>query len=306
MTAETFTLAHLSDLHIAPLPRPTLPLLLNKRALGYLSWRRKRGRVHRVEILDALWRDLQTRRPDHVAITGDLVNISLPGEFVQAAAWLERLGAANWISVVPGNHDAYVAVPWAHSLGLWRDYMGDTPAAADGTTFPFVRRRGPLALIGLSSAHPTPPLKASGRLGGAQLAALERLLAATGAEGLCRVVMLHHPPLAPRSFWRKALDDAGALRAVIARRGAELVLHGHTHLADSAWLDSAAGPVAALGVPSGSAVPHGRTPGSHYHLYEIASRNDGWDVTVRARRYDAAGATFFEAGARSLALPRSA
>jgi hypothetical protein len=45
---------------------------------------------------------------------------------------------------------------------------------ADGTPFPFVRRRGPLALIGVSSAVPTPPLMATGRLGRAQLDALDR------------------------------------------------------------------------------------------------------------------------------------
>ena len=60
-----------------------------------------------------------------------------------------------------------------HFAGAFAKYLrGD--AAVDGAPFPFVRRRGPLALIGVSSAVPTPPLMATGRLGRAQLDALDR------------------------------------------------------------------------------------------------------------------------------------
>ena len=41
-----FTLAHLSDPHLAPLPKPRLRELMGKRALGYLNWVRNRKRVH--------------------------------------------------------------------------------------------------------------------------------------------------------------------------------------------------------------------------------------------------------------------
>ena len=53
--------------------------------------------------------------------------------------------------------------------------------------FPFVRRRGPLALIGLSTAVPTPPFMATGRLGEAQLARLgETLVALAAREAVSR------------------------------------------------------------------------------------------------------------------------
>ena len=58
----TFTLAHLSDAHIGPLPRVTLKELGNKRGLGYINWRRGRGRAHDMDLLRRLVADLVTQR----------------------------------------------------------------------------------------------------------------------------------------------------------------------------------------------------------------------------------------------------
>ena len=74
------------------MPRGITPLL-GKRGLGWLSWQLRRRHVHRPEVLEALLLDLEHARPDHVVVTGDLTNISLPEEFEIARGWLERLGA---------------------------------------------------------------------------------------------------------------------------------------------------------------------------------------------------------------------
>ena len=79
-----FTLAHLSDPHLPPLPAARLRDLANKRALGYLNWRRNRRKFHRRDVLDALVSDIRTQTPDHIAVTGDLVNLSLEAEFAPA------------------------------------------------------------------------------------------------------------------------------------------------------------------------------------------------------------------------------
>ena len=221
-----FQLAHFSDPHIAPLPEVRPWQLANKRFLGWLSWKRRRQRVHRREILDALAADLQAQAPDHVVVTGDITNIALPEEFRQAGDWLGALGAADWISVVPGNHDAYVALPWSQGLGTWAAYMsGDDqpagPAAVARDTdagrgaFPFLRRRGPLAIVGLSTALPTPPGSAAGALGAGQLDRLAASLEALGREGRFRCVLLHHPPQDNGISWRKRLIDAEGFRAVL-------------------------------------------------------------------------------------------
>ena len=151
-----FVLAHLSDPHLAPLPRPHWRELAGKRMLGYLHWRKTRHRIHRAGQVEALVRDLLAQAPDHVAVTGDLVNIALEAEFLQARAWLHGLGAPHDVTLVPGNHDAYVRAALA-AHATWQDFMRDDSANAPAPRFPFVRRRGPLALIGLSSAVPTSP-----------------------------------------------------------------------------------------------------------------------------------------------------
>ena len=209
-----FVLAHLSDPHLAPLPMPRPLELLSKRGLGYLNWLRKRRGIHRAEVLETLVADLKARAPDHIAVTGDLVNLSLPGEFDSARAWLQKLGGPRDVTVVPGNHDCYVRDAVGAAQREWDIYMrGD-----GGETFPFVRRRGPLALIGLSTSLPTLPLAATGRLHGDQIARLGEVLGELRREAF-RVVLIHHPPVAGANYFRR-LTDAAALREVLHRHGA--------------------------------------------------------------------------------------
>ena len=76
--------------------------------MGYINWKRGRERLNDMAMLERLVADLRAQRPDHVAVTGDLVNIGMPEEFRRAAAWMETLGDPADVSFVPGNHDAYV------------------------------------------------------------------------------------------------------------------------------------------------------------------------------------------------------
>ncbi|MGZ3311328.1 MAG: metallophosphoesterase family protein, partial [Xanthobacteraceae bacterium] len=103
-----FVLAHLSDPHLGPLPAPRWRELLGKRATGLINWRRKRHRIHRGDVLARIVADIKGQAPDHVAVTGDLVNISLPGEYPPARDWLAKLGPPHDVTLVPGNHDIYV------------------------------------------------------------------------------------------------------------------------------------------------------------------------------------------------------
>ena len=80
-TPAPFTLAHLSDPHLAPLPKPRLVELAGKRVLGYVNWTRNRHKYQRREVLDALVADVRAQTPDHIAVTGDLVNLALEAEF---------------------------------------------------------------------------------------------------------------------------------------------------------------------------------------------------------------------------------
>ena len=233
------TLVHLSDLHITSPCGAGPRSYLNKRASGWLSWKLRRHRRYRREVLERLLADLESSPPDHVVITGDLTNLSLEQEFHGALPWLQRFGTPSTVTVVPGNHDSYVSVSSQESWDNWLPYMSPDADRGLGLSpeFPFVRVRGPVALIGLSSAVPTPLFDATGRLGASQLSRLEPLLGSLGEQGLCRVILIHHPPVnPPLKRHRHRLRDSAALGAVLQRQGAELVLHGHLHCRRDAHL----------------------------------------------------------------------
>ena len=289
-----FTLAHLSDPHLPPLPWPGIAPLFGKRALGYLNWKRQRERIHRRDILDRIVADMQARAPDHIACTGDLINISLPDEYRPAREWLGLLGDARDVSLVPGNHDAYIPAFADAPVQHWGDYArGD-----DGASFPYLRKRGRLALIGLSSAVPTAPLMASGRVGAAQLARLPQLLSQAEREGLFRVVLIHHPPRR-KTGHHKRLVDAKELRALLAQHGAELALHGHDHINSVEHLDTPRRPLPMIGVPSASASEISEEAAG-YNLYRIDGEPARW--TVEAISRGLRGTTIVETDRRTFAV----
>jgi 3',5'-cyclic AMP phosphodiesterase CpdA len=279
-----FTLAHLSDPHLAPLPAPSLRELIGKRATGYLHWTRTRHKIHRREVLDALVQDLQAQRPDHIAVTGDLLNIALEAEFAPARAWLESVDTPEHVTLVPGNHDAYARATQGRLAEIWRDYLhGDGALTADPITFPFVRRRGPLALIGVSSAVPTPPFMATGRLGQAQRDALDGILSQLSSEPAFRVLLIHHPLLSDSRH--KRLTDSEELLALLKRYGVELILHGHDHIHSTMWFDGPRGRIPAIGVPSASAIAHGHYPAAAYNLFSIEREGNAWRCEQAVRGF---------------------
>ena len=279
-----FVLAHLSDPHLAPLPRPRPSELLSKRGLGYINWLRKRRSVHRPDMLTALVADVKQRMPDHIVVTGDLVNLSLSNEFAPALHWLGGLGNPRDVTVAPGNHDRYVRSAQALAERDWGDFMrGDV-----GESFPFVRRRGSLAVIGLSTSLPTLPLAATGRLHGDQLGALGEILARLKREHAFRVVLIHHPPTEGANYFRR-LTNAEAVREVLRRHGAELVLHGHHHEASLHWLPGPQLRVPVIGVPSASGAPDRHAEPAGYNLYEIEGAWGAWRCTMVSRGWRGGG-----------------
>jgi len=280
-------LAHLSDPHLGPMPPVSAVDLINKRMIGYFNWSRNRIRIYDNAVIDALLTDMRAAAPDHIAVTGDLSNIGLPAEFDNARDWLRRLGSAEDVSVIPGNHDAYVPGAFEVLSRTWRAYMsGDE---SNGELFPYVRKRGPLALIGVSTAVASLPLMATGRVGEQQVAALERALATTGRDGLFRVVLIHHSPVSKASQWERRLVDAGRVRAAIARYGAELVLHGHNHRTSLSRIAGPNGPVPVVGAASASVRPGARRPGGSYNLIRIERRAGAYSATMAERRFSNGG-----------------
>jgi 3',5'-cyclic AMP phosphodiesterase CpdA len=285
---NAFTLAHLSDPHLTTLSGVRPRELANKRILGYLSWRQRRRHVHSPAVLATVVDDVQRLAPDHIAVTGDLTHIGLPAECRAARDWLAQLGNAVTVSVVPGNHDRYVRADAASTVGQWRDYSCGDDGSAEA---PYLRRRGPAALIGVDNAIPTAPFFASGEVGAPQRERLVQLLRQTGAQGLFRVVLLHHSPLPDGHRFRKRLRDAAAVLEILRDCGAELVIHGHGHVARIDRLTSTAGPLLVVAVPSAS---HTGIARAGWNCYRISGSAGVWQLDIEARRTTSNGVALQE------------
>ena len=295
----SFTVAHLTDVHLGPVARPRLAELRLKRLMGYINWKRAREGLSDMPALARLVADMRAQTPDHVAVTGDLVNIALPSEFRRAAEWMRTLGETADVSFTPGNHDAYVRDAMPCLAGAFTPWTRGDADYAHGETFPFVRVRGEVALIGLSTATPTGPLMATGRLGARQIEALAAILQQTGAQDLARVILIHHPPLSHGGGPLRGLTDAGAFEAAVARFGAEAILHGHTHKQMIHRLASPAsrvegGRIPILGAPSASSASANPRQRAAYHLVGVERAGEFWRVVVRARGLQLGGAEIGE------------
>lgn len=190
-------IAHLSDLHF--------------------------GRVD-ARVVEALIDELNAYAPDLIVVSGDLTQHARRGEFTAARAFLDRL--VSPVFCVPGNHDItpYRLVErFTDPFGRWRHFINPQtePVWCDER----------LAVVGLNTARRIMLHWnwSHGRVRRVQLRRLEERLGAL-APGLFRIVVAHHPFVAPEHApdtrlvgrARKALD-------LFARHGVGLVLSGHLH-----------------------------------------------------------------------------
>lgn len=273
-----FTLAHISDVHLGPLPNLTFLELLSKRITGYVNWHRSRGKNLFGNTLELLLEEIVKVRPNHLAITGDLVNLAADIEFEAATTWLHAFPRATEVSVVPGNHDAYVPGALDDAVRLWKPWMSGDAPREDGEVFPYLRLRDKIALIGLSTATASPPFMASGFFGPNQARRFERILKETGEAGYFRVVMIHHPPIRGAAANYKRMIGIRRFAAAVHMDGAELVLHGHTHLNSTYWLNGRTGKIPVVGIASGSQMFGGRKPPSAYNLFHIDGERGNWSL----------------------------
>lgn len=294
-----FHLIHLSDCHLAPLPKVGWHRLFNKRFFGYCNWQLRRKHSHKRSTIEALCGDILKQKPDHIAVTGDLVNLALPEEFHAAQKWLETLGPPDKVSVVPGNHDAYVSLKKAAGFQTWSSYMqsNETLAGMDhrdrdadeGMVFPYIRtfKTENIVLIGLSSAVPTAPFMATGELGQRQCEQLSGILSFFARKNFYRIILLHHPPLKEQTLKNRGLLDSALLAEVLTKHGAELILHGHNHTATHETLttNSYGDVTHILGVPSASCSRATLEPLAGYSKISLVQKDDDWVCKVTRRGF---------------------
>jgi len=280
-----FVLAHISDVHLGPMPKVHWTNLLSKRITGYINWQRNRARNFSPSVLNKLAAHMSSAGPHHTVITGDLINLSLPEEIIRAKRWLNSLGKGADMSIVCGNHDAYVNGMLEEAFSAWQEYLvGDNKfPVLNNTDFPVLRRRGPCSLILTNSALPTKPFDATGLFDQEQAEKLEKVLSLEKEN--CRVVLIHHPPYRDATKYSQRLVGDDLFRDVVGRSGAELVLHGHTHLDTLNWIDGPQNQVPVIGVPAGGQAPGGKKPPAHYNWFEIESTTGTWAITQKKFGY---------------------
>lgn len=225
-------IAHLTDPHTSSLADVGWRTLLGKRALGYLSWRRKRQYRHSQTMLEAATTAALAHQPDALVLTGDLLHIGLASEMQQMRGWLLALSQQLPVLLVPGNHDLYAA----DSPAAWARELGDLPVFgkpnSDGQQWPRALRVNDVQIIGLASAYPAPLTRADGRLGQRQRDALEQQLQQAGKDQEPvnhRLLALHHPADSALCAQRKSLLDAPQLQVLMARHEVAGLVHGHLH-----------------------------------------------------------------------------
>ena len=124
---------------------------------------------------------------------------------------------------------------------------------------------------------------ATGYFREAQGRRLARLLDATGRNGLFRVVMIHHPPIRNAVPQHKRLFGIGRFQKTVLRHGAELVLHGHSHLPSLYSIAGAHGQVPVVGVAAAGQAPVGSKPAAQYNLLDISGEKGDWRLHLTRR-----------------------
>jgi 3',5'-cyclic AMP phosphodiesterase CpdA len=294
-------LAHCSDLHLLSHDGARWLELANKRWIGRMNLISNRSRHYHVAAFDDMVTDLNTQQIDHVLCTGDVTNLALRREFEFARGKFDGLahGKTN-ITVIPGNHDAYVAEgvglfaemfePFARTDPGWEWQPNDRRADAESDLvegvprWPIVRLRGDLALIGLSTSRQTPWFTAYGRVGDGQLERLARVLEDPRLAGKFRLVAIHHPPAGVRARSKiRGLRDHEAFAQVIGEVGAELIVHGHEHRDMTEEIQGPNGAVPVRGVQSGTYFHDKPEKTARYRIFEI---ENGTLVRTHSRIWD--------------------
>ena len=295
-------LAHCSDLHLLSHAGSRWLELANKRWIGAMNLISSRSRHYHVAAFDSMIEDINALGIEHVLCTGDVTNLALRREFEFARGRFDKLALGpNEVTVIPGNHDAYVAegVPlfsemfgaYATSDPGWEWVEDHRHSADDILHWPIVRVRGDLAVIGLSTSRQTPWFHAYGKVGQGQLARLGQVLSDERLKGKVRVVAIHHPVAGTRAHSRiRGLRDHKEFAHVIQQHGAELIVHGHEHVD---LVETLAGPegkhVPVRGIASGTYHHNKPERTGRYRIFEIV---DGQLVRDETRVWDRDGARF--------------
>jgi 3',5'-cyclic AMP phosphodiesterase CpdA len=272
-------LIHITDPHLSSLEGQSFGRLRGKRRSGYLSWRKNRRQLHRIEVLNQLTAAVAGHAPDQILLTGDLVHIGLEQEVAEAADWLRRLGPPEKVLLIPGNHDNYAADSGAAMARHWSDYLPEAsrPAADYTSGYPVIRQLEQVQLIGLNTSCVTRIFSAAGQLGDEQRERLAIALQKDDVKDHFRCLLIHHPPFPGMTQRRKALRDADRLLRLLRREPPDLLLYGHIHRNRETLQDG----IHCFCTASASSIID-----ASFRIIDIDREPAGWHCRVRLMRRD--------------------
>ncbi len=284
-------IAQLSDLHVPDLENVRPVDFLSKRLSGGVNMLLRRRNSHPIELAERLIEDVSVQAPDHVVVTGDITNLSLPGEFQRAARLLRALGGYDRLTVIPGNHDCYTA--GAERSQRFESYFGDTlfgDQEESERRYPAIKDLGGVVLCALSSAIRSPWFFATGRVGEEQLRRLEEALTSEQYRDHFKIVLVHHN-LHERGKMSEAtasLLDRGDVLARLQSLNVDLVLHGHSHRAHRFVVSRDDHTMLVIGCGSSTQNTDDPDLAARYNIYTI----DGSLKRIRTRVFDRARRRF--------------
>lgn len=183
----------------------------------------------------AVERRFAERRWDVVAVSGDLTQRNMRGQFAKAWAFMEKARAAAPTVVIPGNHDVawwWCALGCGVRRAMYRGYRKwisrdlEPTLHAAGVTVACINTSHGIQWYTLTTR--LRDLSIVGAMRPEQLARVTRELAAAPTGDL-RVLMVHHNVLRGKlsNRWGLVSREGGLDEA--AATGCELVLCGHDH-----------------------------------------------------------------------------
>ena len=221
------TIAHLTDLHLVE-NNYAHRRFESRARLQYLSFGRPLAPAARGNRVAAALRAVRLRDVDHLLITGDLTEDGHPDQFeVLAELLAESRIPPERVTLVPGNHDAYIDTD-----GFAKALRGPLRPYAAASSVATALRFRDVTIVPVSTAFQQSPLRSAGAIASHELAALAGIATDPSLAGRPIVFAQHHPPGAafiPLVQWLDGLTEHSALSDLFRRCPHLHVMHGHTH-----------------------------------------------------------------------------
>ena len=256
--------------------------LLNKRLTGYINLNFNRKYCFNRNFLDRVIISLLQQKPNHLVISGDIVNLGTFEEFINAKIWLKNLSKKVPISISLGNHDAYIKGSFNQACDIFSPWLKSDINLERTNYFPNVKIQNNIAVINVSSAIATAPFFATGCFSKKQAKILEEILCRCAEKNLFRVINIHHPPIKGATNWHKKLWGIQNFKTIIKSAGAELILHGHMHKSSLEYMLN----IPVVGVGSAS------KPCEHnanYNIFGIEKIHNRWRCILTRYGADSSG-----------------